>query len=125
MRVWLSTFFWKREVIYIVGLWQDFSAKLTNVCTVFEIGECQIFCWFFKRETMSENDVGVLKGFASLGFGSNVCELVPSGTMPATIVSVPPTMLATMLVIGATVVAMVSTPVTGEPRSQPTAGTVL
>ena len=53
--------------------------------------------------------------FASLGFGSNVCELVPSGTMPVTSVPVPPAMLATMLVIGATVVAMVSTPVTGHP----------
>ena len=57
--------------------------------------------------------------FASLGFGSNVCELVPSGTMPVTSVPVPPAMLATMLVIGATVVAMVSTPVTGAPCSQP------
>ena len=41
---------------------------------------------------------------ATLGCGSNVCELVPSGTMPA-MSARSPTMLATMLVIGATVVA--------------------
>ncbi len=63
--------------------------------------------------------------FASLGFGSKVCELVPSGTMPATMVLVPPAMLATMLVIGATVVAIVSVPLTGAPSSHPTAGVVL
>ena len=39
--------------------------------------------------------------------------------MPVTSVLVPPAMLATMLVIGATVVAMVSTPVTGAPSPQP------
>ena len=43
---------------------------------------------------------------ASLGFGSKVCELVPSGTMPVIIADVPPAMFATMLVIGATVVAI-------------------
>ena len=43
---------------------------------------------------------------ASLGLGSNVCELVPSGTMPVTSAR-SPTMFATMLVIGATVVAIV------------------
>ena len=43
---------------------------------------------------------------ASLGFGSNVCEFVPSGTMPVIDVDVPPAILAIMLVIGATVVAI-------------------
>ena len=43
---------------------------------------------------------------ASLGFGSNVCELVPSGTIPLIVASVPPAILAMMLVIGATVVAI-------------------
>ena len=47
---------------------------------------------------------------ASLGFGSKVWELVPSGTMPMMLASAPPTTLATMLVIGATVVAMCSEP---------------
>ena len=43
--------------------------------------------------------------------------------MPATMVLVPPTMFATMLVIGATVVAMESIPVTGAPSSHPTEAT--
>ena len=47
---------------------------------------------------------------ASLGFGSNVCELVPSGTIPLIVASVPPAILAMMLVIGATVVAILTAP---------------
>ena len=47
---------------------------------------------------------------ASLGFGSKVCELVPSGTTPVMVASVPPAILAMMLVIGATVVAMLTAP---------------
>jgi hypothetical protein len=42
--------------------------------------------------------------------------------MPEITVFVPPAMLATMLVIGATVVAIVSAPLIGAPRSHPTAG---
>ena len=45
---------------------------------------------------------------ASLGLGSKVCELVPSGTTPVITEAVPPAMFATMLVIGATVVAIFS-----------------
>jgi hypothetical protein len=45
--------------------------------------------------------------------------------MPVITVLVPPAIFATMLVIGATVVAMVSTPATGEPSSHPTAATSL
>ena len=64
MRVWLTAFFRKREVIYIVRLWQDFSAKFANICAIFEIGKCQIFCRFFKCETIGKNDVGILKSFS-------------------------------------------------------------
>ena len=46
---------------------------------------------------------------ASLGLGSNVCEFVPSGTMPVIFTRSPP-MFAAMLVIGATVVATCSRP---------------
>jgi hypothetical protein len=45
--------------------------------------------------------------------------------MPKITVFVPPAMFATMLVIGATVVAMVSTPATGAPSSHPTEATLL
>jgi len=56
---------------------------------------------------------------ASLGFGSNVCELVPSGTIPVIVAPEPPAIFATMLVIGATVVAMLSTRLTDVPDVQP------
>ena len=56
---------------------------------------------------------------ASLGFGSNVCELVPSGTIPVMVAPEPPAIFATMLVIGATVVAMLSTRLTVVPDVQP------
>ncbi len=46
---------------------------------------------------------------ATLGLGSNVCELVPSGTIPVMSTRSPP-MPAAMLVIGATVVATSSLP---------------
>ena len=56
---------------------------------------------------------------ASLGFGSNVCELVPSGTIPVMVAPEPPAIFATMLVIGATVVAMLSTRLIDVPDVQP------
>jgi hypothetical protein len=39
-----------------------------------------------------------------------VCELVPSGTIPVIVAPEPPAIFATMLVIGATVVAMLTGP---------------
>jgi hypothetical protein len=58
---------------------------------------------------------------ASLGRGSKVCEFVPSGTMPVIIVDEPPAMFATMLVIGATVVAiLIALSRTTSPSEQPT-----
>ena len=56
---------------------------------------------------------------ASLGFGSNVCELVPSGTIPVMVAPEPPAIFATMLVIGATVVAILSGLTSAEPALQP------
>lgn len=123
MRVWLTAFFWKREVIYIVRLWQDLSTDFANDCAIFEVGASQVFVGSSSTRPLMKTMSVVSNVFASLGFGSNVCELVPSGTMPVTSVPVPPAMLATMLVIGATVVAMVSTPVMGAPISHPIATT--
>jgi hypothetical protein len=58
---------------------------------------------------------------ASLGRGSKVCEFVPSGTMPVIIADEPPAMFATMLVIGATVVAIfIVLSRTTSPSEQPT-----
>ena len=57
---------------------------------------------------------------ASLGRGSKVCEFVPSGTMPVIIADEPPAMFATMLVIGATVVAIfIALSLTTSPSEQP------
>ena len=56
---------------------------------------------------------------ASLGFGSNVCELVPSGTIPVMVAPEPPAIFATMLVIGATVVAMLRLRLTEAPDAHP------
>ena len=59
------------------------------------------------------------KSSATLGLGSNVWELVPSGTIPVTSAR-SPTMLETMLVIGATVVAITSrSPPADAPSSSP------
>ena len=53
---------------------------------------------------------------ATLGGGSKVWEFVPSGTMPVIATRSPP-MFATMLVIGATVVATASLPEPSASRS--------
>ena len=56
---------------------------------------------------------------AALGGGSKVCEFVPSGTMPVTLVSVPAAMIPTRFVIGATVEATrTARPLTSVPPLQ-------